>query len=407
MSVATAAAPSTEQELLISGCAAIAQALRLASIDVVTAYPIRPYDTVMQAVAKLISNGELDAEYIVASSEHDQFEIVKHASAVGARVFCGSSGVGWMYAMEALAVTPALRLPLLALVGNRALDDPGAFGCEHNDALCVRDLGWLLTWVDTAQEALDTALIAYRVAEDPRIFLPCAIGADGAFLTHSEALVQVPSQAQVDAFLPKYTRGDKLLHPDNPITIAPQANEDWVMEIRKQNDEAMRRAHGVIQAAYRDFHKIFGRQGGNPFVETYMTEDADVILFGQGTLSLPVKVGVRQLRAQGHKVGFVRLKWLRPFPTQEVQAALGHVKAVGVIDRDYSFGSPHHGAVLYHEVRSTLYELERRPAVVSFICGLGGREVTLGSVTEMSELLLKVAQTGRVEQPNYWIGVRG
>ena len=407
MSVATLAAPTAEKEMLISGCAAIAQALRLASIDVVTAYPIRPYDTVMQAVAKLIANGELDADYIVASSEHDQFEIVKHASAVGARVFCGSSGVGWMYAMEALAVTPALRLPLLALVGNRALDDPGAFGCEHNDALCVRDLGWMLTWVDTAQEALDTALIAYRVAEDPRIFLPCAIGADGAFLTHSEALVKVPSQDQVDRFLPQYTRGDKVLHPDNPITIAPQANEDWVMEIRKQNDEAMRRARGVIEEAYRDFHQIFGRQGGSPFVEEYLTEDAEVILFGQGTLSLPVKVGVRKLRAQGHKVGFVRLKWLRPFPTSDVQAALKRAKAVGVIDRDYSFGSPHHGAVLYHEVRSALYDLPQRPHVLSFICGLGGREVTLDSVTEMSEILLTTATTGKIEQPNYWIGVRG
>jgi pyruvate ferredoxin oxidoreductase alpha subunit len=407
MNVATQAPPIVEKELLISGCAAIAQALRLASIDVVTAYPIRPYDTVMQAVAKLIANGELDAEYIVASSEHDQFEIVKHASAVGARVFCGSSGVGWMYAMEALAVTPALRLPMLALVGNRALDDPGAFGCEHNDALCVRDLGWMLTWVDTAQEALDTTLIAYRVAEDPRIFLPCAIGADGAFLTHSEALVRVPSQAQVDQFLPKYNRGDKQLHPDNPITVAPQANEDWVMEIRKQNDEAMRRARGVIQEAYADFHRIFGRQGGNPFVEEYMTDDADVILVGQGTLSLSVKVGVRKLREQGHKVGFVRLKWFRPFPTPEVQYALRGAKAVGVVDRDYSFGSPNYGAVLYNEVRSALYDLDDRPRVLSFICGLGGREVTLDSVTEMSEILLKTAETGKVEQPNYWIGVRG
>ncbi len=407
MSVVTQAPPAVEKELLISGCAAIAQALRLASIDVVTAYPIRPYDTVMQAVAKLIANGELDAEYIVASSEHDQFEIVKHASAVGARVFCGSSGVGWMYAMEALAVTPALRLPMLALVGNRALDDPGAFGCEHNDALCVRDLGWLLTWVDTAQEALDTTLIAYRVAEDPRIFLPCAMGADGAFLTHSEALVKVPSQAQVDRFLPKYSRGDKQLHPDNPITVAPQANEDWVMEIRKQNDEAMRRARGVLEEAYRDFHQVFGRQGGNPFLEEYRTEDAEVILVGQGTLSLPVKVGVRKLREQGHKVGFARLKWFRPFPTPEVQEALRGAKAVGIIDRDYSFGAPNHGAVLYNEVRSALYDLEERPQVLSFICGLGGREVTLDSVTEMSEILLKTAQTRRIEQPTYWIGVRG
>lgn len=408
MSVATKAAPpAADKEMLISGCAAIAQALNLADIDVVTAYPIRPYDTVMQAVAKLISNGELDAEYIVAASEHDQFEIVKHASAVGARVFCGSSGVGWMYAMEAIAVTPALRLPMVALVGNRALDDPGAFGCEHNDALCVRDLGWMLTWVDTAQEAFDTALIAYRVAEDRRVFLPLAIGADGAFLTHSEVLVNIPSKEKVDQFLPKYDRGDKLLHPDNPITIAPQVNEDWVMEIRKQNDEAMRRARGVIQEAYRDFHKIFGRQGGNPFVESYMAEDADVILFGQGTLSLPVKVGVRKLREQGHKVGFVRLRWLRPFPTPEVQETLSRAKAVGVIDRDYSFGSPNHGAVLYNEVRSALYDLPNRPHVISFICGLGGREVTLDSVTEMSEILLKGAQTGKFEQPNYWIGVRG
>jgi pyruvate ferredoxin oxidoreductase alpha subunit len=394
-------------EMLISGCAAIAHALRLASIDVVTAYPIRPYDTVMQAVAKHIANGELDAEYIVASSEHDQFEIVKHASAVSARVFCGSSGVGWMYAMEALAVTPALRLPLVALVGNRALDDPGAFGCEHNDALSVRDLGWMLTWVDTAQEALDTALIVYRVAEDHRIFLPGAIGADGAFLTHSEALVRVPTQEQVDRFLPKYNRGDKQLHPDNPITVAPQANEDWVMEIRKQNDEAMRRAEGVIREAYADFYRIFGRQGGNPFVEEYMTEDADVILFGQGTLSLSVKVAVRKLREAGHKVGFVRLKWLRPFATQEVQRALQRAKAVGVVDRDYSFGSPNHGAVLYNEVRSALYDLDPRPRVLSFISGLGGREVTLDNVTEMAEILLKTARTGRMEQPNYWIGVRG
>jgi len=406
---ATRAKPTRHdgREMLISGCGAIAQALRLASIDVVTAYPIRPYDTVMQAVAKLIANGELDAEYIVASSEHDQFEIVKHASAVGARAFCGSSGVGWMYAMEALAVTPALRLPLVALVGNRALDDPGAFGCEHNDALTVRDLGWMLTWVDTAQEALDTALIAYRAAEDPRILLPCAIGADGAFLTHSEALVQVPSQAQVDRFLPKYQRGDKTLHPDNPITVAPQANEDWVMEIRKQNDEAMRRARGVLREAYAEYRAIFGRPAGDPFVEEYLTEDADVILFGQGTLSMSVKVGVRQLRAAGHKVGFVRLKWLRPFPTEEVQAALRRARAVGVVDRDYSFGSPHHGAVLYHEVRSALYDLEPRPKVVSFISGLGGREVTLDAVAEMGEILVKASRTGKVEQPTYWIGVRG
>src|SRR3989304_630136 len=194
MTVATKPAPAAteDRELLISGSEAVAESLTLADIDAAAAYPILPYDTVMQAIAKKIANGKLTAEYIVAEGEHSQFEIVKHASAVGARVFCGSSGVGWMYAMEAITVTPALRIPMVALVGNRALDDPGAFGVEHNDALCVRDLGWLLVWVDNAQEALDVALIAYRVAEDRRVFLPCAIACDGAFLTHSQSQVKIP-----------------------------------------------------------------------------------------------------------------------------------------------------------------------------------------------------------------------
>src|SRR2546425_5983668 len=142
----------------------------------------------MQAIAKTTSNGQLVAENIVAEGEHSQFEIVKHASTVGARVFCGSSRVRWMYAMECLVVTPPLRVPMVALVGNRALDDPGAFGVEHHDALVVRDVGWLLCSIDTPQEALDTTLIAYRVAEDRRVFLPLAIPADGAFLTHAPPL---------------------------------------------------------------------------------------------------------------------------------------------------------------------------------------------------------------------------
>src|SRR5438067_8394343 len=174
-----------DKTALITGSEAIAVACQLADVDVITAYPIRPYDTVMQYVAKLVANGEMDCEYIVAEGEHSQFEIVKHASACGARVFTGSSGVGWMYAMECLTVTPSLRIPMIAMVGNRALDDPGAFGVEHNDALAVRDLGWMLIWVDTAQAMLDTALLAYRIAEDRRGFLPIAISADGALLEPS------------------------------------------------------------------------------------------------------------------------------------------------------------------------------------------------------------------------------
>ncbi len=403
--VASAEEVGTEQTALITGSEAIAVACKLADVDVITAYPIRPYDTVMQYVAKLVANGELDCEYIVAESEHSQFEIVKHASAVGARVFCGSSGVGWMYAFECLTVTPALRIPMVAMVGNRALDDPGAFGVEHNDALAVRDLGWLMVWVDNAQEALDTALIAYRVAEDRRIFLPCAISCDGAFLTHSQALVRIPIRENVDRFLPKYNRGDLTLHPDNPITVAPQANEDWLMEIRRQNGAAMERAPQVIREAYADFGRIFGRHYPNPFFEEYHTDDADVVLVGMGTLSMPVRVAIRQMRQEGKKVGFVRLRWFRPFPAEELAKSLSRFRAVGVVDRDFSFGSPYLSGVVATEVRTALYPAAKRPPILGFICGLGGREVTVPDVRKMSDVLFRAAE-GEPQPLTQWIGLR-
>ncbi len=396
----------TEETALITGSEAIAVACKLADVDVITAYPIRPYDTVMQYVCKLVANGEMDCEYIVAEGEHSQFEIVKHASACGARVFCGSSGVGWMYAMEALTVTPALRIPMVAMVGNRSLDDPGAFGVEHNDALAVRDLGWQLVWVDNAQEALDTALIAYRVAEDRRIFLPCAISCDGAFLTHSQALVKIPSQERVNKFLPPYDRGNLLLHPDNPISVAPQANEDWVMEIRRQNYAAMERSYGVIKEAYADFERIFGRSYGNPFFEEYMTDDADIVLIGMGTLSISVKVAIRQMRKEGKRVGFVRMRWFRPFAAEDLAKLLQRYAAIGVIDRDYSFGSPYLGGVLAGEVRHALYPGPgKKPPVVDFICGLGGREVTVPDVERMAESVYNAAD-GKAQPLTQWIGLR-
>lgn len=394
------------KEELISGSEAIGIACALADVDVITAYPIRPYDTVMQYVSRLKADGAFDFDYIIAESEHSQFEIVKHASSVGARTFTGSSGVGWFYAFEAITVTAGLRMPVVAMVGNRALDDPGAFGVEHNDAMAVRDLGWHLYWVATAQEALDMALIAYKVAEDPRVLLPFALSCDGSFLTHSQAIVQVPSQDQVDKFLPAYNRGSLQLHPDNPITVAPQANEDWLMEIRKQTDEAMRRTPAVIKEVYAEFKEVFGRGDDSPFIEQYMCEDADVILVGMGTLAMPTRVAVRRMREAGKKVGFLRVKFFRPFPTEELQEALKGAKGIAVIDRDYSYGSPGYGGVLFHELRSTMYPLDERPVMLNFIAGLGGREVMVSDVEEMVETTQKAIDTGKIDQETTWVAVR-
>ena len=395
-----------EREELLTGCQAVSQAVRLADVDVIAAYPIRPYTEVMDALSKIIADGELDAEYIIADSEHSQFEIVKHASSVNARAFAGSSGTGWCYGFEALVVTATDRLPVLFLVGNRALDDPGAFGVEHNDAMAVRDMGWLLAWVTTPQEALEHVLIGYRVAEDKRVRMPMAIAMDGAFLTHSQHMVKIPTREAVRQFLPPYDLGDGRLHPDNPISIAPQVNEDWVMELRRQNWDAARRARGVIKEAYGEFNAVFGERYSTPFFTEFMTDDADTVLIGLGTVCAPGRTACRRLREKGEKVGFVSLRWFRPFPTIELRESLKRFKAVGVVDRDFAHGSPDDSGILMHEVRSALYPLKNRPAITNIITGLGGRDVSIDDCIRMYEIAQKSKTDDKLDNFVTWIGVR-
>ena len=395
-----------EREDLLTGCQAVSQGVRLADVDVIAAYPIRPYTEVMDALSKIIADGQLDAEYIIADSEHSQFEIVKHAASVNARAFAGSSGTGWCYGFEALVVTATDRMPVLFLVGNRALDDPGAFGVEHNDAMAVRDMGWLLAWVTTPQEALEHVLIGYRIAEDKRVRMPMALAMDGAFLTHSQHMVKIPTAEAVRQFLPPYDLGDGRLHPDNPISIAPQVNEDWVMELRRQNWDAARRARGVIKEAYNEFNAIFGERYTSPYFTEFMTEDADTILIGLGTVCAPGRTACRRLREKGEKVGFVSLRWFRPFPTLELRESLKRFKAVGVIDRDFAHGSPDDGGILMHEVRSALYPLKDRPAITNIITGLGGRDVSIEDCIRMYQIAQRSKTEDKLDNFVTWVGVR-
>jgi len=394
------------KELLLNGCQAVAQGVKLADVDVIAAYPIRPYTEVMDALSKIIADGELDSEYIVADSEHSQFEIVKHASSVGARAFAGSSGTGWMYGFEALVVTATDRLSPLFLVGNRALDDPGAFGVEHNDALAVRDMGWLLCWASTAQEALEHVLIGYRVAEDNRVRMPMALAMDGAFLTHSQHMVKLPTQEAVRRFLPPYDLGARRLHPDNPVSIAPQVNEDWVMELRRQNWEAARRAKTVVVEAYKEYNAIFGSRYTSPFFDEFMTEDAEVALIGLGAVCMPARTAVRRLREKGKKVGYVNLRWFRPFPAPELRAVLGRMKAVGVIDRDFAHGSPDSGGIVVHDIRSCLYPLKNRPAIANFMGGLGGRDISIDDCIRMFEVTAEAPRRAPEDELVTWVGLR-
>lgn len=410
MSVAVAKAESGtifEREDLLNGCQAVAHGVRLADVDVIAAYPIRPYTEVMDAISKLIADGTFEAEYIIADSEHSQFEIVKHASSVNARAFAGSSGTGWMYGFEALVVTATDRLPTLFLVGNRALDDPGAFGVEHNDAMAIRDMGWLLCWVTTPQEALEHVLLGYRIAEDKKVRMPMALAMDGAFLTHSQHMVKIPSPEAAKRFLPQYDLAERRLHPDNPISIAPQINEDWVMELRRQNWEAARRARGVIQDAYQEFNAVFGQRYSAPYYfDEFMTDDADVVLIGVGTVASPGRTAVRRLRQKGQKVGYVNLRWFRPFPTLELRQSLSRFKAVGVIDRDFAHGSPDDCGILMHEVRSCLYSAKTRPNMVNFIGGLGGRDLSIADAEQMFQVTQQAAKKEAMDGFVTWIGLR-
>jgi pyruvate ferredoxin oxidoreductase alpha subunit len=308
--------------------------------------------------------------------------------------------------MEALTVTATDRLPPLFLVGNRALDDPGAFGVEHNDAMTVRDLGWLLCWVTTPQEALEHVLIGYRVAEDKTVRMPMALAMDGAFLTHSQHIVKIPSLAAAKKFLPPYDLAERRLHPDNPISVAPQANEDWVMEIRRQNWEAAKRARGVIKQAYKEFNAVFGERYPSPYFDEYMTDDAETVLIGVGTVAAPARTAVKRLREKGQKVGYVNLRWFRPFPTEELRECLSRFKSVGVVDRDFAHGSPDNCGILMHDIRSCMYPAKNRPAMVNFIGGLGGRDLSIADAQRMYDITAQAAKKDPENGYITWIGLR-
>ncbi|HEY6554637.1 MAG TPA: pyruvate ferredoxin oxidoreductase, partial [Vicinamibacteria bacterium] len=260
------------KEMTLSGCASSAQAAKLARVEVICSYPIRPYTAIMMELAKMVANGELDAEFIHGEGEHAQLSVVAGACAAGARALTGSSGVGVTYAMETYSPIAGGRLPLQMMIADRALDPPGDFGSEQTDAMSTRDQGWLLGWAENPQEAFDNCLINYRVGEDHRVLLPQMVCQDGYFVSHIPGMCSIPDQSQVDEFLPPY----KLPHPldpKRPISHGPQIRPDQGTIMDLQRAEAMLAAPQVIKEALADFGRIFGRQYG--FLDEYKTEDAE------------------------------------------------------------------------------------------------------------------------------------
>ncbi len=385
----------------ISGCVAVAHAVRLADVDVICSYPIRPYTGIMSELARMVADGELDAEFIHGEGEHGQLSVVYGASAAGARAFTGSSGVGVTYAMEVYSPIAGERLPLQMAIADRTLDPPGDFGSEHTDALCGRDQGWLQGWASTPQEALDMSLMYYRIGEDPRVLLPQFACQDGYYVSHILGEVDIPDQAQVKEFLPPY-KNRHTLDPHDPQIIGAQIEPAMGPPMQYQRLEAARASKAVIVEVHEEFARIFGRRY-DPFIEEYRTDDAEVVLFQMGAHAETAKVVVDKLRNHGEKVGVVRLRSFRPFPTGEVRESLSRFKAVGVVDNSVSYGIASGGGVLLTEARSALYGLGDEVKTVGFVAGLGGEVITHQEFLKMFRKLQEVARTGKVEKEAYWL----
>jgi oxalate oxidoreductase subunit alpha len=390
------------KEMTISGCAASAQACKMAKVEVICSYPIRPYTAIMMELAKMVANGELDAEFVHGEGEHAQFSVVQGASAAGARVITGSSGVGVTYAMETYSPIAGARYPVQAAIADRALDPPGDFGSEHTDIMSVRDQGWIIGWAETPQEVFDNHLINYRIGEDHKVMLPQFVCQDGYFVSHIPGKVSMPEQSQVDEFLPPY----KPMHPLNPKTPfihCPQIRPDQGSVIDIQRAIAHLEAPAVIRQAVDDYNRIMGRDY-KPFLEEYQTDDAEMVLFIQGAHARTARFAINKLRQKGVKIGMVKPRFVRPFPTEELQECLSKFKAVGVVETSTSYGGAMKGGTLLHEVRATLYDLPKRPLTTSFMAGLGGEVVSQNEFFYMAEVLTKAIQENKVRKYVQWVG---
>jgi pyruvate ferredoxin oxidoreductase alpha subunit/oxalate oxidoreductase subunit alpha len=387
---------------MLSGCAAAAQGAKFAEIEVTASFPIRPYTAIMMELAKMVANGELDCEFIHGEGEHAQVSIVLGASACGARAYTGSSGVGVTYAFEVYSPAAGGRYPLQMAIADRTLDPPGDFGSEHTDAMSARDQGWLMGWAATPQEVFDNTLINFRVGEDPRVMLPQFVCQDGYFLSHIPDKVILPELAQVREFLPPYAAPHPL-SPTCPVSHGPQIRPDQGAPMDAQRAMTFLEVPKVIEEAVADYNKIFGRNL-DPWLEKFMMDDAEVGFFIQGAHANTCKSAIRHLRAQGLKAGMVRPRWIRPWPTQQIAEALAHVKALACVETSTSYGGATRGGNLIHEVSASLYDLDKRPLLTSFMAGLGGDVIMLDDFYYMAKILKQMVQENKTRQKVYWVG---
>lgn len=349
---------------------AVAEAVKLADADVVAAYPITPQTHIVEHLAELVADGELDAEFIPVESEHSAMSACLGSSAAGARSFTATAGQGLELMHEVVYVAASLRLPVVMAVVNRALSGPLSVWGDHSDAMSVRDCGWVQMFAENGQEAFDLILCAFRIAEDPAVLLPAMVHLDGFHLSHVVEPISLVDRGDVEEFIPRY-KHPFALRPDRPVTMGAFAPPFIYTETKKAQEVALRASKPVITTVWQRFGELFGRHY-NP-VETYRAEDAEVLLLTMGSFSETAMTAIDRMKEKGDKVGLIRLRLWRPFPFDELRQAVGDTRTLIVLDRCVSFGGP--GGPLCSEVRSAFYSYKPRPDIVGFVGGLGGRDI--------------------------------
>ncbi len=358
----------------MDGNAAAAEGARLARVQVVAAYPITPQTPIVEKLASFIDEQKLAARYINVESEHSALCATIGASLAGTRAFTATASAGLALMHEITGVAAGCRLPIVMPIVNRALPSPWSLWCDHSDSMGERDQGWLQIYTENAQEALDFIIFSYRLAEDERVLLPVNVCLDGFFLSHTSEAVIVPSQEEVDNFLPPYEPKNLVLDPLDPMAVNVLTSPAIFTEIKHQHKVAMDNSLQVFKEVSQQFQENFGRQYG--LFETYACNDAEIIIVSMGTMSGTVRHLVKKMRKEGQKVGALKLTMFRPFPGRELAEILGKAQGVAVIDRSAGLGSL---GPLANEVRSSLYDTansNQGPVVCNYVAGLGGRDVT-------------------------------
>ena len=383
----------------LSGDEAFAEGVRLARPQVISAYPITPQTVVVERLSEMVEDGSLAAEYVHVESEHSALSCAIGASATGARTFTATSSQGLLYMAECLTYASGGRFPIVMMNANRATALPWNIYGDQRDAMAMRDSGFVQLYVESGQEALDTMLMAYRLAEDPEVMLPVMVNLDGFTLTHTYDLVDIPDQADVDRFLPPFQTTNKL-DMNNPMTLCATVGPAYHTEGRIQQCLAFETAKRKIQEIDAEFGKIFGRTYHGMY-EEYCCEDADLVLVASGSVAGTTRVVVDELRGQGRKVGMIKLKSFRPFPKEFFASIGGKFKALGVIDKSVSFG---YDGTIFGDVKSSMYG-QGSTKTANFICGLGGRDISKDMIAEMFGVLQNLSD-GKSEDEVQFIGKR-